>query len=168
GVVHRDVKPENILVGSFGEAVLLDWGVAKVWAVDTSLDEERERHEILTDVNQRPGTPLYMSPEQVRGGGNEIDARTDVYSIGAVLYELLTLSEPLRGAQVRETFDKIVNEMPIEPRKRAPRRNIPPALAALAMKSLQKNPSDRYQDMMEVVAELRGFRNQALQSLTSI
>ena len=99
GVVHRDVKPENILVGAFGEAVLLDWGVAKVWADGRRRGDATRmmEHQVLTDVNQRPGTPLYMSPEQVRGGGAEIDARTDVYSVGAVLYEMLTLAEPLRG-----------------------------------------------------------------------
>lgn len=72
GVVHRDVKPENIQIGSFGEVMLLDWGVAKVWSSNDP-DLPEIEHEILTDVGQRPGTPLYMSPEQIRGGGEEID-----------------------------------------------------------------------------------------------
>ena len=82
---------------------LLDWGVAKVWANDDPELKEME-HEVLTDPGQRPGTPLYMSPEQIRGGGDSIDARTDVYGIGAVLYEVLTLKEPHRGETDQRNF----------------------------------------------------------------
>lgn len=165
GVVHRDVKPENILAGAFGEAVLLDWGVAKVWADAASeKDDQMMQHQILTDVNQRPGTPLYMSPEQVRGGSDDIDARTDVYSAGAVLYEMLTLTEPLRGKQVQETFQKIVNEMPAPPRERAPQRHIPAPLADIAMKAMAKRPENRFQTMEEMIEAIRGFRGRALVS----
>lgn len=166
GVVHRDVKPENILLGAFGEAVLLDWGVAKVWAIDADEAEARiMEHQVLTDVNQRPGTPLYMSPEQVRGGGDDIDARTDVYSAGAVLYEILTLAEPLRGKQVQETFNKIVNETPSPPRERAPGRHIPAQLADICMRALAKRPADRFQTMQEMIDAIRDFRGKALESL---
>lgn len=167
GVVHRDVKPENILVGAFGEAVLLDWGVAKVWAdAEGEADARMMEHQVLTDPNQRPGTPLYMSPEQVRGGGDEIDARTDVYSAGAVLYEVLTLAEPLRGKQVQETFNKIVNETPPPPRQRAPGRHIPVELAEIAMKALAKRPDDRFQTMADMIEAIRDFRGRALESAT--
>jgi serine/threonine protein kinase len=165
GVVHRDVKPENILVGSFGEAILLDWGVAKVWA--SPEDEEltaRMQHEVLTDMNQRPGTPLYMSPEQVRGGGADIDQRTDVYSVGAVLYQILTLTEPLRGQKVQDTFNKIVSEMPAAPAERAPNRRIPPRLADIAMKALAKKPEARFQTIREFIAAIRDFRGKAIES----
>ncbi|WP_428308846.1 serine/threonine protein kinase [Lacipirellula sp.] len=165
GVVHRDVKPENILVGSFGEAVLLDWGVAKVWNDEESESDSRMmEHQILTDVNQRPGTPLYMSPEQVRGGSDEIDARTDVYSAGAVLYEILTLTEPLRGKQIQETFEKIANEMPAPPRERAPQRQIPAALADIAMTAMAKRPEDRFETMEAMIEAIRNFRGRALVS----
>ena len=169
GVVHRDVKPENILVGSFGEVILLDWGVAKVWAMgaDDPTNAAME-HEVLTDVNQRPGTPLYMAPEQVRGGGQDIDARTDVYAVGAVLYEMLTLREPLRGKRVNETFDLIINQPPIAPRLRAPERNVPPLLAKIAMRALEKDRDQRYQSMTEVIDAVRDFRGRALQSLTGV
>jgi serine/threonine protein kinase len=168
GVVHRDVKPENILVGAFGEAVLLDWGVAKVWAMQA--DDQRMRrmeHQVLTDVNQRPGTPLYMSPEQVRGGADDIDARTDVYGAGAVLYEILTLAEPLRGKHVQETFNLIVNTMPPHPRERAPERHIPTELAEICMRALAKNPDDRFATMQELIDAIRDFRGRALESLPS-
>jgi serine/threonine protein kinase len=167
GVVHRDVKPENILIGSFGEVVLLDWGVAKVWAEGAAEVDRTMEHQILTDVNQRPGTPLYMSPEQVRGGGAEIDARTDVYSVGAMLYEILTLCEPLRGKKVQDTFEMIVSEMPPPPRERAPDRRIPVELADVCMKALAKKPDDRFATMEEMNAALRDFRSWALESLPS-
>ena len=167
GVVHRDVKPENILIGTFGEVILLDWGVAKVWAMeDGELEQGIRAHEELTDIGQRPGTPLYMSPEQVRGGGAEIDARTDIYSIGVVLYEILTLKEPHRGDQVGETFDMIVNEQTIPPEQRTPGRNIPRLLSQITMRALEKDPLARYQTMQEIVDALRDFRSQAFQSIT--
>ncbi len=169
GVVHRDIKPENIQIGAFGEVVLLDWGVAKVWAADEDEDDEPERqlmeHEELTSVNQRPGTPLYMSPEQVRGGG-EIDARTDVYSIGVVLYEILTLKEPLRGKRVNETFEMILHEKPEPPEQRAPIRYIPELLSKISMKALEKDPADRYQTMQEMIDALREFRGRAFRSMS--
>ena len=170
-VVHRDVKPENVIIGTFGEVMLLDWGVAKVWAKDGSMDNDEDQqatiaYQELTDVGQRPGTPLYMSPEQVRGGGSEIDARTDIYSIGVVLYEILTLKEPLRGARIQETFEMIIKEDPIPPVERTPNRKIPRPLADIAMKALKKSPKDRYQTMPEMIEALRDFRSRALQSLT--
>ena len=165
GVVHRDVKPENILIGTFGEVILLDWGVAKVWAMDEEDEQVNVAYQELTDVGQRPGTPLYMSPEQVRGGG-EIDVRTDIYSIGVVLYEILTLKEPLRGERVHETFEMIVKEVPIPPEQRTPQRQIPRLLAGIAMKALEKNPNDRFQTMPVMIDALRDFRSRAIQSLT--
>lgn len=165
GVVHRDVKPENIIIGTFGEVMLLDWGVAKVWAMDDEEDQLTMEYQELTDVGQRPGTPLYMSPEQVRSG-SIIDARTDVYSIGVVLYEILTLKEPLRGEKVHETFEKIVSEVPVPPAKRTPDRQVPHVLAAIAMKALEKDPKDRFQTMSELIDALRDFRSRAIQSIT--
>jgi serine/threonine-protein kinase len=168
GVVHRDVKPENILIGSYGEVILLDWGVAKVWANDEDeLNQKEMEHEVLTDPGQRPGTPLYMSPEQIRGGGDSIDARTDVYGIGAVLYEVLTLKEPHRGENINETFEMILKEETVPPEKRAPKRQIPKRLSAITMKALEKDSANRYQTMQEFIDELRDFRSHAIQSLTA-
>jgi serine/threonine protein kinase len=162
GVVHRDIKPENLLVGEFGEVVIVDWGVAKVWAdARSEADDARMQHEVLTDVNQRPGTPLYMSPEQVRSG-TEIDHRTDIYSLGAVLYEFLTLTEPIKGKRIQDTFELIVNEMPEPPRQRAPQRQIPQALADAAMRALAKQPEDRFPSMGDFIHAIRDFRGQAL------
>jgi len=166
GVVHRDVKPENILIGSYGEVMLLDWGVAKVWNNNDSQLRELE-HEQLTDIGQRPGTPLYMSPEQIRGGGDNIDARTDVYGIGVVLYEILTLKEPHHGENINETFEMILKEETIPPEQRTPNRPIPQRLSAITMKSLEKEPDKRFQTIQELIDALREFRSHAIQSLTS-
>jgi len=165
GVVHRDVKPENIIIGSFGEVMLLDWGVAKVWAMEDEPEQANLDYQELTDIGQRPGTPLYMSPEQVLGDG-EIDARTDIYSIGVVLYEILTLKEPHRGERVSETFEMIVKEAPIPPEQRTPQRQVPRLLSAIALRALEKDPAQRFQTMSELVAALRDFRSRAIQSLT--
>jgi len=166
GVVHRDIKPENILIGTFGEVMLLDWGVAKVWASDKDDTQHGMlEHEELTDIGQRPGTPLYMSPEQVRGGGEEIDARTDVYSIGVMLYEILTLKEPLRGKKVNETFELIVNQPPVPPQERTPHRQIPLELATITMKALEKDRAKRFQTMPEMIEAIREFRSQAFDSM---
>jgi eukaryotic-like serine/threonine-protein kinase len=166
GVVHRDVKPENIQIGAFGEVMLLDWGVAKVWAMAGTESAEAEmEHEQLTAVGQRPGTPLYMSPEQVRGG-SQIDARTDVYSVGCVLYEMLSLKEPLRGKKVGETFNMIVEQVPVPPGLRAPDRFVPDSLAKICMRTLEKSPENRFQTMQDFITALRQFRSQAIESST--
>jgi serine/threonine protein kinase len=163
GVVHRDVKPENIQIGKFGEVILLDWGVAKVWAMPEDHEQTTMEHEELTAVGQRPGTPLYMSPEQVRGN-RQIDERTDVYSIGCVLYEILTLKEPLRGKKINETFDMIINQRPIAPATRAPLRLIPETLGEICLQALEKDPDQRFPTMLSLITALRDFRSQAMQS----
>jgi serine/threonine-protein kinase len=127
-------------------------------------EERAIAHEVLTDAGQRPGTPLYMSPEQVRGGA-EIDARTDVYSVGAVLYEMLTLVEPFRGKKVGDTFEMIVSAMPVPPREKAPDRRIPQLLADICLRALAKQPSDRFQTLQERFASIDAFRRRSLESL---
>jgi serine/threonine-protein kinase len=167
GVIHRDVKPENIWVGNFGEVILLDWGVAKVWghtddneAVRQSVlkvpPSPHEQLRTLTGGGQRPGTPLYMSPEQV-DGKRGIDERSDIFSAGVVLYEMLALREPFRGATIDETFDNIKHLDVAPPSVRSPNRNIPQAADAVVMKALQKKPSDRYQFMRELIADIRAI-----------
>ena len=163
GVIHRDVKPENIWVGNFGEVILLDWGVAKVWGhpddhdttpatadqlrqAERELDEEEQE---LTLAGQRPGTPLYMSPEQVEG--RHIDERTDIFSTGVVLYEMLTISEPFRGRTIDETFDNILNRDPVPPSERASQAGLPATFDPIVMKALAKRPERRYQSMEELI-----------------
>jgi len=167
GVIHRDVKPENIWVGNFGEVVLLDWGVAKVWghpddnqpirqsslAVDPTKASETQLL-TLTAGGQRPGTPLYMSPEQV-DGKRGIDERSDMFSAGVVLYESLALREPFRGQDIDETFNNIKHAQVPPPSELAPDAGITPEMDAVVMKAMQKKPSDRFQTMRDLIAALR-------------
>jgi serine/threonine-protein kinase len=167
GVIHRDVKPENIWVGNFGEVILLDWGVAKVWghtddeapirqSVLKSDADESKQLQTLTGGGQRPGTPLYMSPEQINGNRG-IDERSDIFSAGVCLYELLAIREPFRGANIDETFDNIKNKQVDPPSERAPERGIPPSADAVVMRALQKDPTARYQSMRELIEAIRSI-----------
>jgi len=167
GVIHRDVKPENIWVGNFGEVILLDWGVAKVWGhaddnepIRQSVLKSRGGHDdlqlrTLTGGGQRPGTPLYMSPEQINGNRG-IDERTDIFSAGVTLYEVLAIREPFRGADIDETFDNIRHKEIPPPSERSPEREIPAAADEIVMRAIQKHPGDRYQTMRDLIADIRG------------
>lgn len=163
GVVHRDIKPGNIMVGAFGEVMVMDWGVAKI------LDGEEE-HQVeyrpvpslvgdgdSTEYGKIYGTPRYMAPEQARGHTN-LDERVDIFSLGAVLYEAL-IHRPLVFGQNRdELLRKICEEPFVSPAKREPYRMVPPELDAIVMKALAKNPEERYQRMSDFVEDLQHFR----------
>jgi serine/threonine-protein kinase len=164
GVIHRDVKPENIWVGNFGEVILLDWGVAKVWGhaddnepINRSVLRPARNEDMqlstLTGGGQRPGTPLYMSPEQV-DGKRGIDERTDVFSAGVCLYELLAIREPFRGATIDETFENIKHKEVMPPSERSPDQGIPAAADEVVMRAIQKRPGDRYQFMRDLIADI--------------
>lgn len=162
GVIHRDVKPENIWVGNFGEVILLDWGVAKVWGQtdDAPLSprptsDQCEPLQALTMAGDRPGTPLYMSPEQINVNRATVDERTDIFSMGVVLYEAAALREPFRGRFVQETFENILHDTPPPPSAVRPQERSPPALDAVIMKAMSKNPSDRYPTMRQMLDALR-------------
>lgn len=167
GVIHRDVKPENIWLGNFGEVYLLDWGTAKVWGsmddqtvtrYDASkLQKEEDEQQLLTLTGggQRPGTPLYMSPEQIQGT-RSIDERSDIFNVGVCMYELLAIREPFRGANIDQTFRNIIHGEVPPPSEKAPDRKIPPEADAIVMKAIEKKPRDRYQTMREMVDAIEG------------
>lgn len=154
GIIHRDLKPENIVIGNFGEVYLLDWGVAKIWGMPNEGDEDT--------IRERGGTPLYMSPEQILGH-RYIDERSDIFSMGIVLYEILTFTEPFRGRKLRTTYDNIINESP-KPLNEVTGRHIPAQLGAICMNALQKEPKDRYQTISHMVDEIEAFRAEVLSS----
>ncbi|MFT5299476.1 MAG: serine/threonine protein kinase [Mariniblastus sp.] len=155
GVIHRDVKPENVIVGMFGEVTLIDWGAAKVWGMPNDGGEGTK--------GQRGGTPLYMSPEQVTGN-RLVDERTDIFSLGIVMYELMAQREPFRGPDISATFDNIVRKDPQPPSLVAPHRFIPQPLEDICLKAIQKNPSDRFQSMSEMMEAINQFRSDSLHS----
>ena len=167
GVIHRDVKPENILLGQFGEVYLMDWGVAKVWgmAADTEKDVPvDELYQRLTATGKRPGTPLYMSPEQISKNAL-VDERSDIFSMGVVLYEVLAQQEPFRGANIEETFANIQQLAPPPPSEIARQITVPRALDTICMRAIEKKAADRYLSIMEMVQEIRDFRQQAMLSI---
>jgi tetratricopeptide (TPR) repeat protein len=144
GVVHRDLKPGNIMIDLAGEPHLMDFGLAK-----------RDSGEVtITLEGQVLGTPAYMSPEQARGQGHEADRRVDVYALGVILFELLTGELPFRGDK-RMLIVQIVNDEPISPRKL--RSNVPRDLETICLKCLQKDPADRYATAQQLADDLGRF-----------
>jgi len=154
GVVHRDLKPDNVMVGDFGEVLVMDWGLAKISGrheddsiehPDDTVDSFRAQSGFVTLDGTIQGTLAYMSPEQARGWQDEIDERTDVFGLGTILYQLLTFHPPYDGKDVREILGKAgVGEI-TPPSKRAPRNRIPSSLEAICLKALSSAKEDRYQ-----------------------
>jgi eukaryotic-like serine/threonine-protein kinase len=137
GLVHRDIKPANIMLTSNGDAKLVDFGLARL---------AEESHEV-TVTGQIIGTPLYMSPEQCRG--SPLDARTDLYSLGATLYFMLTGKVPFAGKTTLALISRITNEAPIPIASLVP--TMPPRVTALVQRLMAKSPSARLRDGQELV-----------------
>jgi serine/threonine-protein kinase len=142
GVLHRDLKPANIMLGHFGEVYLLDWGLAGMHA------EPREPSAVTaapgeTEAGSIFGTPNYMSPEQVRGEVGSLDRRTDVYSLGSLLFEILTLTQVCQGQTASEALAETLRGVDARASVRCPDREVPPELEALCVRATRVDRADR-------------------------
>ncbi len=169
GVIHRDLKPANIMVGQFGEVQVMDWGLAKVIASDTEKPLTRspafrvssselpvvaggDSEPMMTAEGTIAGTPAYMPPEQAEGQIARLDQRSDIYSLGAILYQILTLRPPFLGSSGAMIINQVIEGKLVPPSKGTHGRRVPWELEAVVLKAMALRQTDRY----ETALQLRG------------
>jgi len=168
GVIHRDLKPANVMVGDFGEVLVVDWGLARQRGTD---DRSRSgialapagaapgspEGALTTTDGQVIGTPAYMPPEQARGDLEHIDERSDVYSLGAILYQILALAPPYVGATPWAVIAQVTEGKLLAPSARAPARKIPWELESVVLRAMAHDPARRYASARELAADVRRY-----------
>src|SRR5262249_41470198 len=153
-----DLKPQNVVLGDYGEVIVLDWGLAKV---SGQKDEQAapldlaNSEEGATVAGQVLGTPAYMPPEQAEGRLDLLDIRSDVYGLGAVLYEILTGQPPFFGGDMAQVLPRVVHEPPGPPRAVVPQT--PRPLEAACLKAPAKRREDRYGNVVELAEDVKHF-----------
>jgi PAS domain S-box-containing protein len=163
GVLHRDLKGDNVMLGDFGEVIVLDWGLAKLMgqpeeeAADACAPMDETQSPGLTLQGEVIGTPAYMAPEQAEGRLNQIDQRTDIYGLGAMLYEILTGQPPFDGATTMEVLHKAIRGAPAAPRQIWP--EVPVALEEVCLKALAKDPAKRYAGAEDLAQEVQRWQD---------
>jgi len=162
GVVHRDLKPDNIMITRDGHAKILDFGLAKLIESQKISNTSSDMATAIMAQQSQPGTVLgtvgYMSPEQAQGRTNEIDHRSDIFSFGCMLYEAVTGQRAFAGADAIDTLNKIIREPP--PLVSEIRSDAPADLQRIIRRCLAKDPDDRYQTIKDVAIELRELRRE--------
>jgi len=148
GVIHSDLKPDNVFVGEYGEIVVVDWGMAQILG---PAGESQVRARI------RGGTPEYMAPEQCALTGSALDVGVDVWALGAILYELLTGTVPFRGKDPQETAMRVMIEPLVAPRERAPERSIPPGIEQICLRALERDRARRYPSAAELLGDVEAY-----------
>jgi serine/threonine-protein kinase len=167
GVIHRDIKGQNVVLGDFGEVMVLDWGLAKVVGQRVTEPEVERSDDITSPIidvegdswvetiqGEILGTPSYMSPEQASGRHDLVDQRSDIYGLGALLYELLISEPPFRGRK-HDVLRRIEEERPLAPRDRVP--GLSPSLEAICLKCLAKAPGDRYSSAGDLAKDVQRY-----------
>ncbi|MBM4036170.1 MAG: serine/threonine protein kinase, partial [Planctomycetes bacterium] len=145
GVIHRDIKPSNIMIDAEDRVHIMDFGLAKQLDSDTK----------FTRTGTTIGTPAYMPPEQASGESARVDHRADIYSLGAVLYEMLTARPPFSGDTMMNTLMKVMNDEPVPPKRLNPR--IHRDIQTIVLKAMEKTPERRYASMRDLAEDIRRF-----------
>jgi serine/threonine protein kinase len=165
GVIHRDLKGQNVVLGDYGEVIVLDWGLAKLVghaetepdAAPVACDAQGSGMADLTVDGQALGTPSYMAPEQAAGRVDLVDRRTDIYGLGAILYEILTGRPPFTGPDIIDVLRRVQEEQPIPPLRLNP--EVPPALEIVCLQALAKKRADRYALAGELAQQVQQWQD---------
>jgi len=158
-VIHRDLKPQNIVLGDYGETIVLDWGLAKGRGEhdeEGPADPGNEAREApLTRPGTVQGTPAYMAPEQAAGRIREVDERADIYALGGILYQVLTGRVPYEGASGEDVLRMVLDRAPPRPRALDPR--VPPALEAICLRAMARESGDRYARVSALTRDVQRY-----------
>ena len=157
GVIHRDLKPANIMLGEFGEVFVMDWGLAKIVRAEVAhpvVGGRPDEDVFRTRVGDITGTPSYMSPEQAMGLVDALSERTDIYSLGAILYEILAGRPPFVGETAQAILRQVRAQDPVPVAEAAPGAEVAPHLDAVVMRCLQRDPNDRFASAKELRDEV--------------